>query len=231
MRKKIKEREIDPAVYDKAIEACRLICLGYEAAWNSNEDLLSAYRAASEALQRLPFRHAGSFLNYRVRGIGGPNGTEALGRGTRPSKSLGVLLPVRARYWRAPIRFDRTDKSDTPDDSRFCPIAAEIPVVMRMAITHSPYITSYQHVLSIENPTLDGLAGVRPNSKLFIIQANAIPKSQASSTDTMTAFQTRTNRCPGIRRTSRLSSSTPSVAMTCPAVMPARVIKSSTAVG
>ena len=41
----------------------------------------------------------------------------------------------------------------------------------------------------------------------------------------------RTNRCPGIRRTSRLSSSTLSVAMTWPAVMPVRAIRSSTAVG
>jgi hypothetical protein len=50
MLKEIKDREIDPAVYDKAIDACRLICLGYETAWNSNAELLSAYRAASEAL-------------------------------------------------------------------------------------------------------------------------------------------------------------------------------------
>ena len=43
--------------------------------------------------------------------------------------------------------------------------------------------------------------------------------------------QTRTNRCPGRRLTSRLSSRTLSVAMTWPAVMPVRAIRSSTAVG
>jgi hypothetical protein len=55
--------------------------------------------------------------------------------------------------------------------------------------------------------------------------------SGASPSDTTTGDQTRTNRCPGIRRTSRLSSSTLSVAITWPAVMPVRAIKSSTAVG
>jgi hypothetical protein len=83
---------------------------------------------------------------------------------------------------------------------------------------------------------------VRPYSKLFIlggqtgfqefhIQTNAIPRSQASPTDTMTAFQARTNRCPGNRRTRRFSSSTLSVTITWPAVMPVRPIKSATAVG
>ena len=50
MLKKIKDGEIDPAVYDRAIEACRLITLGYETTWNSNPELFSAYQTASEAL-------------------------------------------------------------------------------------------------------------------------------------------------------------------------------------
>ena len=50
MLKRIDDRGIDPAVYDKAIEACRLITLGYEATWNSNAELFSAYQTASEAL-------------------------------------------------------------------------------------------------------------------------------------------------------------------------------------
>ena len=58
--------------------------------------------------------------------------------------------------------------------------------------------------------------------------------SQAVSTipaHRMRESHARTNRCPGMRLTSRLSSSTLSVAMTWPAVMPVRAIRSSTAVG
>ena len=50
MLEKTDDREIDPAVYDKAIAACRLVFRGYDLTWNRNAELYLAFLFARDAL-------------------------------------------------------------------------------------------------------------------------------------------------------------------------------------